>query len=59
MPVSPLFAASKQLHRLCTESSAKLRQDGAALTVEAHILHRFSSSFYGEPLRVIATAFLR
>ena len=34
-------------------------QDGAALTVEAHVLHRFSSSFYGEPLRVIATGFLR
>ena len=29
------------------------------MTVEAHVLHRFSSSFYGEPLRVIATGFLR
>ena len=33
--------------------------DGAGLTVEAHVLHRYSANFYGEPLRVIATGFLR
>ena len=34
-------------------------EDRGGLTVEVHVLHKFSSSFYGEPLRVIVSGFLR
>lgn len=34
-------------------------EDRGGLTVEVHVLHKFSSSFYGEPLRVIVSGFIR
>lgn len=34
-------------------------EDRGGLTVEVHVLHKYSSNFYGEPLRAVATGFLR
>jgi riboflavin kinase len=34
-------------------------QDGAGITVEAHILHAFAADFYGRDLRLVVTGYLR
>ncbi len=31
----------------------------APLTVEVHIMHNFGADFYGEPVRVVVTGFIR
>ena len=31
----------------------------APLTVEVHVMHDFGADFYGEPMRVVVTGFIR
>ena len=53
-------AADFETHKMVMNVGMRpTMEDRGGLTVEVHVMHVYSSSFYGEPLRVVATGFLR
>lgn len=52
--------ADSQVHKMVLNIGKRPTvQDGAGLTVEAHVLHTFAEDFYGRDLRLLVTGYLR